>query len=321
MSSSRADFEFQERVGRGASSVVFKAVRKADGRVYCIKEIDMAAVVPEEEEQAIREVNLLASFEHPNVIRYYDSFVDDEILHIVMEYAQHGTLADRLKAQEGKAMDEAQIWKWSIQVAVGLQHMHSRHVLHRDLKSANVFITAQQDAKIGDLGVSKVLSMTHEMAHTVVGTPYYLSPELCEGRPYNVKSDVWAYGCILFEMCSGGAPPFVASNQGALILQIISGEYQSVPGRYSRELIQLIESCLTKDAKLRPTSAQIIANPTVISRATALAIPVPAPSAEAASFDGAEPLPSSRRRELQSAEREREREREEEGEGGPVAWA
>eukprot|EP00961_Rhodomonas_salina_P141986 1911827-Rhodomonas_salina.3 len=69
--------------------------------------------------------------------------------------AQHGTLADRLKAQEGKAMDEAQIWKWSIQVAVGLQHMHSRHVLHRDLKSANVFITAQQDAKIGDLGVSK----------------------------------------------------------------------------------------------------------------------------------------------------------------------
>jgi len=98
MSSTRDDFDFMERAGRGASSVVFKARRKADGKVYCVKEIDMSAVVPEEEEQALREVQLLASFEHPYVIRYYDSFLDDEILHIVMEWAEHGTLADRLKA-------------------------------------------------------------------------------------------------------------------------------------------------------------------------------------------------------------------------------
>ena len=183
----------------------------------------MSAVVPEEEEQALREVQLLASFEHPYVIRYYDSFLDDEILHIVMEWAEHGTLSDRLKAPGGDNLPESQVWKWALQITVGLNNMHERKVLHRDLKSANVFITGKGDAKIGDLGVSRALTTMQEMAHTVVGTPYYLSPELCEGRPYNVKSDVWALGCILFEMCSGGAMPFQASNQGALILKILSG--------------------------------------------------------------------------------------------------
>ncbi|EKX45879.1 hypothetical protein GUITHDRAFT_159664 [Guillardia theta CCMP2712] len=220
--STRDDFDFLRKVGRGASSVVFKARRKADNRVYCVKEIDMSAVVPEEEEQALLEVQLLASFEHPYVIRYYDSFLDDEILHIVMEWAEHGTLSDRIKSEEGKVMKEIQIWKWTLQITVGLNHMHEKKVLHRDLKSANVFITANGDAKIGDLGVSRMLNNTQEMAHTMVGTPYYLSPELCEGSPYNVKSDVWALGCVIFEMCTGGGLPFQASNQGALILRILS---------------------------------------------------------------------------------------------------
>ena len=271
--STREDFEFLERAGRGASSVVFKARRKADGKVYCVKEIDMSAVVPEEEEQALREVQLLASFEHPYVIRYYDSFLDDEILHIVMEWAEHGTLNDRLKTPGNNALAEAQVWKWSLQIIVGLNHMHERKVLHRDLKSANVFITSKDDAKIGDLGVSRALNTMQEMAHTVVGTPYYLSPELCEGRPYNVKSDVWALGCIMFEMCSGGAMPFQASNQGALILKILSGKQAPLPqGRYSSDLDDLITRCLTKAWQRRPDTHEILARQDVTKHARELQI-------------------------------------------------
>jgi len=159
---------------------------------------------------------------------------------------------------------------------VGLNHMHSRHVLHRDLKTANVFITAEQDAKIGDLGVSRLLSATHEMAHTIVGTPYYLSPELCEGRPYNVKSDVWAYGCIVYEMCSNGSPPFQASNQGALILKILSGQSQSVPSHVTRHLADLVESCLTKDPAQRPDTRQILGLTELQTHATSLGISLPA---------------------------------------------
>ena len=274
--STRDDFDFLERAGRGASSVVFKARRKADGNVYCVKEIDMSAVVQEEEEQALREVQLLASFEHPYVIRYYDSFLDDEILHIVMEWAEHGTLGDRLKTPGGDNLSEPCIWKWSLQIIVGLNHMHNRKVLHRDLKSANVFITSRDDAKIGDLGVSRALNTMQEMAHTVVGTPYYLSPELCEGRPYNVKSDVWALGCIIFEMCSGGAMPFQASNQGALILKILSGKQAALPhGRYSADLDHLITRCLTKAWQRRPDTTEILARQDVVHHARELDIALP----------------------------------------------
>eukprot|EP00292_Cryptomonas_paramecium_P018032 CAMPEP_0113715356 /NCGR_PEP_ID=MMETSP0038_2-20120614/33218_1 /TAXON_ID=2898 /ORGANISM="Cryptomonas paramecium" /LENGTH=102 /DNA_ID=CAMNT_0000642617 /DNA_START=147 /DNA_END=452 /DNA_ORIENTATION=+ /assembly_acc=CAM_ASM_000170 len=100
--SQRSDFDFLERIGRGASSVVYKARRKMDGNVYCVKEIDLSVVTPEEEESALQEVHLLASFDHPYVIRYYDSFVDDEVLHIVMEFAAHGTLADRIRARKSE---------------------------------------------------------------------------------------------------------------------------------------------------------------------------------------------------------------------------
>ena len=276
MTSTREDFDFLERAGRGASSVVFKARRKADGKVYCVKEIDMSAVVPEEEEQALREVQLLASFEHPYVIRYYDSFLDDEILHIVMDWAEHGTLSDRLKAPGGENLPESQVWKWSLQIIVGLNHMHESKVLHRDLKSANVFITAKGDAKIGDLGVSRALTTMQEMAHTVVGTPYYLSPELCEGRPYNVKSDVWALGCIMFEMCSGGAMPFQANNQGALILKILSGKQAALPaGRYSDDLDDLVSRCLTKAWQRRPDTPEILQRNDVVERARQLKIAIP----------------------------------------------
>jgi NIMA (never in mitosis gene a)-related kinase len=186
----RNDFEFLDRIGRGASSVVYRCRRKADGNIYCVKEIDIAAVTPEEEEEALKEVHLLASFDHPYVIKYYDSFVDDELLHIVMEFARHGTLVDRIKTQGGVPLAESQIWRWSLHILVGLHHMHERKILHRDLKSANIFIADNGDAKIGDLGVSRMLATHQQMAHTIVGTPYYLSPELCEGRPYNEKSDV-----------------------------------------------------------------------------------------------------------------------------------
>uniref|UniRef100_A0A7S4N047 non-specific serine/threonine protein kinase n=1 Tax=Guillardia theta TaxID=55529 RepID=A0A7S4N047_GUITH len=273
--STRDDFDFLRKVGRGASSVVFKARRKADNRVYCVKEIDMSAVVPEEEEQALLEVQLLASFEHPYVIRYYDSFLDDEILHIVMEWAEHGTLSDRIKSEEGKVMKEIQIWKWTLQITVGLNHMHEKKVLHRDLKSANVFITANGDAKIGDLGVSRMLNNTQEMAHTMVGTPYYLSPELCEGSPYNVKSDVWALGCVIFEMCTGGGLPFQASNQGALILRILSEQQEPLPSRFSPDLMDLVNRCLIKAPQRRPDTRDILARNDVVAKAKRFNITLP----------------------------------------------
>ena len=101
-----------------------------------------------------------------------------------------------------KHLSEAKIWKFFIEMCLGLQYLHANRILHRDIKTINMFLAKDDKIKIGDLGVARELNHTANMAHTVVGTPYYLSPELCEEKPYNNKSDIWSLGCVLYEMCT-----------------------------------------------------------------------------------------------------------------------
>jgi NIMA (never in mitosis gene a)-related kinase len=110
----------------------------------------------------------------------------------------------------------------------------------------NVFLTKDENVRIGDLGVAKTLENNNNFAHTMVGTPFYLSPEMCEEKPYNEKSDVWSLGCALYEMCTF-KHPFEANNQGSLVLKIIRGKYNPIPSTYSKDLADMVEVCLCKD--------------------------------------------------------------------------
>ena len=114
-----------------------------------------------------------------------------------------------------------------------------------------MFLAKDDMIKIGDLGVAKMLNQTANMAHTVVGTPYYLSPELCEEKPYNNKSDIWSLGCVLYELCTL-KHPFEAQNQGALILKILRGKFNPIPSSYSKPLHDMVERLLLKDYRQRP---------------------------------------------------------------------
>ena len=138
-----------------------------------------------------------------------------------------------------------------------MYHLHSSNILHRDLKTLNIFLTKENKIKIGDLGGAKILENNTDFATSKVGTPYYLSPEVCEDRPYNNKSDIWSLGCILYEMCSL-KHPFEAKNTAALLLKIIKGKYESLPRIYSRSLGEIVHSCLIKDFKKRPTIKSIL---------------------------------------------------------------
>jgi NIMA (never in mitosis gene a)-related kinase len=151
----------------------------------------------------------------------------------------------------GRPLSEDKIWKFFIEMCLGLNYLHMHKILHRDVKTINMFLDKNNGIKIGDLGVAKMLNQTANMAHTVVGTPYYLSPELCEEKPYNHKSDVWSLGCVLYELCTY-RHPFEATNQGALILKIVRGKFESIPGTYSQELKSITEMLLLKDTKRRP---------------------------------------------------------------------
>jgi NIMA (never in mitosis gene a)-related kinase 1/4/5 len=141
---------------------------------------------------------MLAKLNHPFIIRHHDSFMaDNDILHILMDYAAGGTIYHTARKLPAERLDEDRIWKHAIQTIVGLNYIHSQRIIHRDIKSLNLFLDENDNVKIGDFGIARALGDNTDMLRTIVGTPFYLSPELCEDKPYGEKSDVWAVGICL----------------------------------------------------------------------------------------------------------------------------
>ena len=203
------------RIGAGSYGTVFRAVRDADGLACVVKQIDMHGLPATKRDAAETEVSLLASLQHPHVVRYHDSFHVDGALHIIMELCDGGDVQAMLarRAAVQRNLEAPAVWALFLQLVLGLDFIHRRHVLHRDLKSANVFLSSCASmeggycVKLGDFGVARELG-TASMARTLIGTPAYLSPELCEDEPYNQKSDMWALGVILYECLAMGKRPF-----------------------------------------------------------------------------------------------------------------
>lgn len=152
------------------------------------------------------------------------------------------------------------VLNWFIQVTMAVKHIHGRNILHRDLKSQNVFLTSQGIVKLGDFGIAKVLTNTTDFCNTMVGTPYNMSPELCEDKPYNKKSDVWSLGCLLYEMCSL-KHAFNGKSLPALILKIMRGRYPPIPDIYSDHLQKLVKALLSTKPTNRPMVSEILALP------------------------------------------------------------
>ena len=272
------DFTILSKLGQGSFGAVFKVRRAADQRVYVLKRIALDAMGAAERELAVQECWLMASLNSPYVVRYFDSFNDEGALGIVMELCDGGDLQQALKARGGAALPEADVWHTFLHILLGVAYLHSRRTLHRDLKTANVFLTGGSGAgsvKLGDLGVARVLGSETAFARTCVGTPYYLSPELCQNQPYNEKSDMWACGIILYELCTG-KHPFDARNQASLILKIVAGSYAPVSAaHYSWELRSLVDALLSRDSRRRPTALEVLAQPEVAARAEAAGLELP----------------------------------------------
>ncbi|XP_029773469.1 serine/threonine-protein kinase Nek4 isoform X3 [Suricata suricatta] len=248
-------------VGRGSYGEVTLVRHRRDGRQYVIKKLNLRNASSRERRAAEQEAQLLSQLKHPNIVTYKESWEGgDGLLYIVMGFCEGGDLYRKLKEQKGRLLPESQVVEWFVQIAMALQYLHEKHILHRDLKTQNVFLTRTNIIKVGDLGIARVLENHCDMASTLIGTPYYMSPELFSNKPYNYKSDVWALGCCVYEMATL-KHAFNAKDMNSLVYRIIEGKLPPMPKDYSPELAELIRTMLSKRPEERPSVRSILRQP------------------------------------------------------------
>ena len=261
------DFKIISKLGEGAYSTVYKVKRNVDNNIYALKKVKLLNLSEKEKQNSLNEVRLLASIKSNFVISYKEAFFDekDSTLGIVMEFADGGDLYQKIVEHKKSAMffEETDIWRIFIQLVKGLKALHDLKILHRDLKSANVFLLTDGTAKLGDLNVSKVAR--RGLGYTQTGTPYYASPEVWKDQPYDNKSDIWSLGCVLYEMITL-RPPFRAQNMEGLYNRVIKGQFSRIPDRFSNELFEIVKLLIQVNTDLRPSCDEILKHPIVQKR-------------------------------------------------------
>eukprot|EP00826_Nyctotherus_ovalis_P051485 TRINITY_DN6436_c0_g1_i4.p1 TRINITY_DN6436_c0_g1~~TRINITY_DN6436_c0_g1_i4.p1 ORF type:complete len:551 (+),score=141.94 TRINITY_DN6436_c0_g1_i4:2-1654(+) len=245
-------------LGTGTFGKAYLVESDRTGDLFVAKEINVGQMSEEEKKEIFQEAKILEGLNHPNIIRFREVYrTRIGALCIIMEYADGGDLLEKMEAAKGVHFPESQVVTWFTQIALAIKHCHDRKILHRDLKAQNIFLTAKSYVKLGDFGISKILERTYDKAVSLVGTPYYLSPELVQNDPYSFDADIWSLGVLLYEMCCL-KPPFDGKSLGDLAMAIVRGKYEPLPACYSVELKELVRELLAVDPKARPTINQIL---------------------------------------------------------------
>lgn len=263
------NYDVIQHLGNGAFGKVFKVSRKSDNKVLLCKEIFYGDMSEKEKKQIVNEVNIIRDLKHPNITRYHDRIVEKSscVIYMITEYCEGGNLSQLLKQskRDKSYLPEDTIWKYFMQIVLALHECHRNKVIHRDIKPSHIFLDSYSNPKLGDFGFAKVIDQSVQMASTDYGNTYYLVPEQLEEDRYNEKSDVWACGCLLYEMCAL-APPFVASNPLSLAMKVKSAKFERIPSRYSDELQRVITWILNRDWRARPSIDDMLNIPQISMR-------------------------------------------------------
>lgn len=262
------DFKFERKVGEGAFGAVYKARENTSGDIVAVKKLKVPDNDRKNFEGIVMEMRILCSIDHKNIVSYKGSFWDSDKRHvfIVMEFLGGGDLSDKIqKSKTGRSsIPESKIWSYLIQLLKGLKVLHDLKIIHRDIKSANCFLSEDLNTiKLGDMNVSKVTR--NNFASTQVGTPLYLSPQIWMGKSYDSKTDIWSLGVLLYEMCTLNYP-FMGLNMNQLKSAVTRGRYAPIPSYLNSDFSKLISMMLQMDPMKRPSVDELLNGPIIANK-------------------------------------------------------
>ena len=250
-------FDVLEKLGEGSYGSVFKAMHKESGQVVAIKQVP----VDTDLQEIIKEISMMQQCDSPYVVKYYGSYFKNTDLWIVMEYCGAGSVSDIMKLRN-KTCTEEQIACILSYALKGLEYLHLRRKIHRDIKAGNILLNTEGHAKLADFGVAGQLTDTMAKRNTVIGTPFWMAPEVIQEIGYDCLADIWSLGITAIEMAEG-KPPYADIHPMRAIFMIPTKPppFFKYPDKWSEEFKDFVKSCLVKNPEQRITAQSLLTHP------------------------------------------------------------